>query len=113
MKTILDDNMREIVIVADLLLHSRGQILKRDNLIAVEMKKSIRPLKERQSDRHRLKLMTRASYDGVYSLESGGLPKHVCGYEFGVYIELDTRRSHFLCEEYQGGELVRSLDGIF
>ncbi len=33
-KTILDDQMREIVINCDLILHSRGEIITRDNIIA-------------------------------------------------------------------------------
>src|ERR1700722_3623018 len=42
-KTIIDDQAREISITYDLILHSRGEIVQRDNLIAIEMKKSDRP----------------------------------------------------------------------
>src|SRR5689334_6632657 len=50
-KTILDDQMREVVINCDLVLHSRGQVAKRDNLITIEMKKAGRPEEEKERDR--------------------------------------------------------------
>ena len=39
-KTMLDDDMQVINITCDLILHSRGEVMARDNLIAIEMKKS-------------------------------------------------------------------------
>src|ERR1700733_6254376 len=38
-KLILDENLEEVSITCDLVLHSRGTIVRRDNLIAIEMKK--------------------------------------------------------------------------
>lgn len=46
-KTIMDDEYQIIRINCDLILHSRGEIIQRDNLIAVEMKKIERPQYEK------------------------------------------------------------------
>lgn len=58
-KTIMDDEYQIIRINCDLILHSRGEIIQRDNLIAVEMKKSERPQYEKDSDINRLRAMTK------------------------------------------------------
>ena len=49
-KNIINDDLRIITINCDLILHSRGQNKWQDNLIALEMKKSNRLEKEKQSD---------------------------------------------------------------
>jgi hypothetical protein len=105
-KTILDGNAQEIIITCDLILHSRGEIPARDNLIAVEMKKSERPAEEKQSDRARLRTLTKNSYDDVWTADGETLPKYVCRYELGVFIELDLRRRLIGIEEFQRGEAV-------
>jgi hypothetical protein len=104
-KTILDDNLREIGITCDLILHSRGHIVERDNLIAIEMKKSDRPAAEKGSDRLRLKILTRDSYDGVWSADGVTLPEFVCGYELGVFIELNLRDALVTTEEFRRGQV--------
>lgn len=43
-----------VTINCDLIVHSRGEIARQDNLIAIEMKKSSRTKKEKDSDRRRL-----------------------------------------------------------
>lgn len=58
-KTIMDDEYQIIRINCDLILHSRGEIIQRDNLIAVEMKKIERPQYEKDSDINRLRAMTK------------------------------------------------------
>jgi hypothetical protein len=102
-KTILDDEMKVITITADLILHSRGQSIPEDNLIAVEMKKAGRPSKEKQADRDRLRAMTKASYDGVWSNDGSTHPEHVCGYRLGVYIELNSADRTARLEYFVGG----------
>lgn len=88
-KTIIGADSREIVINADLILHSRGNTVARDNLIAIEMKKSTRPDREKEKDRERLIAMTKSSYDDIWSADGKTHPEHVCGYEFGVFLDLD------------------------
>jgi hypothetical protein len=107
-KTILDGQAQEITITCDLILHSRGEIANRDNLIAVEMKKSDRPQEEKQSDRSRLRILTRDSYDDVWTADGVTLPKYVCRYELGVFIELDLRHRRVTVEEFERGEAVAS-----
>lgn len=105
-KTILGENMEVVVIQSDLILHSSGHNVSEDNLIAVEMKKSERPEHEKESDRKRLRAMTKTSFDGVWSNDGTTHPEHVCGYRLGLYIELDANRRIALLERYASGELV-------
>lgn len=68
-KTIIDRNLHVIVINCDLILHSRGQHPEQDNLIAIEMKKSGRPEKEKEKDRNRLIALTKDSFDDIWSFD--------------------------------------------
>lgn len=112
-KTILDDEMEVVTIQCDLIVHSRGEIMGADNLIAIEMKKSTRPETEKESDRKRLRAMTKASYDDIWSYDGTAHPEHVCGYQLGVYmiINLATRTCNF--EYYQHGNLVDQRIQVF
>jgi hypothetical protein len=105
-KTILDNDAHVIRITSDLILHSRGQVVGDDNLIAIEMKRSDHREHEKQKDRARLRAMTKASYDGVWSADGETLPEHVCGYHLGYYLELDASSRRFLVEQYEHGDLV-------
>lgn len=102
-KTILEEGMEVITINCDVILHSRGAILKQDNLIAIEMKKSNRTQEEKDSDRKRLRALTKDSYDDVWSFDGTALPEHVCGYIWGYYIELNSRSRTCLFEQYKKG----------
>ena len=102
-KTILDDAYRVITINCDLILHSRGKIVIEDNLIAVEIKKSERPPGEKQENRDRLRALTKDSDDGIWSPNNVTLPKHVCGYVLGVYIEVNRTKRICLVEYYSSG----------
>ncbi len=105
-KTILDDGLNEIVINCDIIIHSRGQIIEQDNLVAFEMKKANRPQTEKDSDKNRLRALTKDSYDDVWSADGKTLPEHVCGYVWGVYLEIDNLNRTELVELYQNGQLV-------
>lgn len=107
-KTILDDDMQVITINADLILHSRGESIAEDNLIAIEMKKSERSAYQKDADRDRLRAMTKSSYDGVWSNDGTAHPEHVCGYRLGVYIEIDSNNRSSMIEHFIGGERVFS-----
>jgi len=102
-KTIIGADAREIVINADLILHSRGNIVARDNLIAIEMKKSTRPEREKEKDRERLTAMTKSTYDNIWSADGITHPEHVCGYELGVFIDLDISALAVIVEYYIDG----------
>ena len=75
-----------------------------DNLIAVEMKKSTRPEDEKLSDKLRLRALTKSSYDDVWSYDGKAHPEHVCGYQLGIYIELDIENENYKIEGYVSGE---------
>ena len=91
---------------ANFLLTSRGEIVEKDNLIALEMKKSYWLKKEKEDDRARLTALTRSSYDGVWSFDGKTLPEHVCGYDLGICYEIDLKTRLIYIEYYVKGELV-------
>ncbi|MFA5352268.1 MAG: hypothetical protein WC304_03245 [Candidatus Gracilibacteria bacterium] len=103
-KTIIDNEFRVVNVSCDLIIHSRGNNIKQDNLIAVEMKKSNRPEEEKKSDRNRLIALTKDSYDGVWSNDGKTHPKHVCGYKLGFYMEIDRDKKNCLFELYRKGK---------
>lgn len=105
-KTILNDKEEIVTIQCDLIVHSRGEIMGADNLIAIEMKKSTRPLAEKEADRKRLMAMTKDSYDGVWSYDGTTHPKHVCGYKLGVYMIINIAKRTCELEYYEHGEKV-------
>lgn len=102
-KTILDNELNVIIICPDVVVHSRGNNIEQDNLIVIEMKKSFRPQYEKDSDRKRLRAMTKDSYDDVWSYDGKTHPKHVCGYGLGVYMEINTEQRQCLLEYYKKG----------
>lgn len=108
LKTIKDsDGDGEIITInCDLLLHSRGENLVQDNLIAIEMKKSTGKRSEKEKDRKRLKALTRQSFDNIWSYDGKKLPEHVCRYKMGVYYEINVSRMQVMLEYYRNGELL-------
>ena len=107
-KTIYNDDLEVVSIVCDLIVHSRGEIVEKDNLIALEMKKTYRSQKEKEKDRARLVALTRDSYDGVWSVDGKTLPVYVCGYELGIYYEIDKKCNLLFIEYYAKGEKIKS-----
>jgi hypothetical protein len=105
-KTIIDDQNNIIKITCDLILHSRGEIEKRDNLIAIEMKKSGREKNEGDKDRNRLRAMTKSSIEGVDSDDETPNPEHVCGYELGAFIEIDIEHCRINIELFVKGNFI-------
>lgn len=112
-KTILDKNMKVICITCDIILHSRGEIVNRDNLIAIEMKKSNRSEEEKQSDRERLRALTKSSYDDIWSFDGKTYPEHVCGYETGYFIELDLDNRTYIVQQFKNGDFLNQVSGVF
>ncbi|WP_312314774.1 hypothetical protein [Empedobacter brevis] len=105
-KTILDEKMVVIPIQCDLIIHSRGENIINDNLIAIEMKKSSRPKSELADDRKRLRALTKESYDNIWSNDGIALPEHVCGYDVGIYLILNIKKRNFDIEYYYKGNLI-------
>ena len=98
-KTIVDDEAHEISITCDLILHSRGENIRNDNLIAIAMKKSDQPKREKDEDRIRLRALTKQSYDNVWFNDGITPPRYVCGYQLGpIYRAKCSQRS-----DHRGG----------
>jgi len=107
------DNLVEVRIQCDLLLHGRGERGLRENIIAIEMKKSTAPLQEKLDDKIRLRALTTPPGPNTWPADGKTFPEYVCGYELGVYIELDIKRALYVVEEYRGGKLVATHPGAF
>ena len=107
-KTVQGVNSVSVTINCDLILHSRGEHIEQDNLIAIEMKKSTRPRDSKNADRQRLIALTKDSFDDLWSFDGTTLPEHVCRYVLGVYYEIKYTRRQILVEYYRKGELQRT-----
>ena len=105
-KTILDGNMEEVRINCDLILHSRGESVIEDNMLAIEMKKSDRPEDHKLSDKIRLRALTKNSFDDIWSNDGETHPEHVCGYELGIYMEIDINNREMILEGYASGNMI-------
>jgi DNA mismatch endonuclease (patch repair protein) len=105
-KTLMDETMKIIPITCDVIVHSRGKIVNKDNLIAIEMKKSNQSKQEKEDDRIRLKALTKQSYNDIWSFDGHTLPEHVCGYTLGVYIEIDPMKFNAKIEYYYNGQYI-------
>ena len=103
-KTLLNDKFEVVTINPDIIVHSRGEILKNDNLIAIEMKKSTSSDVDKHNDKVRLIALTKDSYDGVWSFDGVTLPEHVCGYSLGIYYEINLSKHSILLEYYVKGK---------
>ena len=100
-KTIQGMDEQIVTINCDLIVHSRGQNVVRDNLIALEMKKSTG--RQKDKDRNRLGCLTMSPEQKDWSYSDKVVPEHVCGYGLGVYYEVNFRRKNILVEYYKDG----------
>lgn len=107
LKTIINGNPTPITICCDLIVHSRGQIVTQDNLIALEMKRNTHSKDEKDKDKIRLKCLTRDSFDETWSFDGTTLPEHVCRYVLGVYYELNIEKRQLDIKYYVKGKLAK------
>ena len=107
-KTIKGPDFEIIPINCDLIVHSRGEIVEQDNLIAIEMKKATAPRADKEKDRERLIALTKDSFDDVWPFGEKALPEHVCRYVLGVYYEINYKQKSILIEYYRKGRKVKS-----
>lgn len=108
-KTIIDGDMKVVTINCDLIVHSRGDIPKQDNLIALEMKKSRASAREKEKDRIRLISLTKDSFDNVWSFDGQTLPDHVCRYKLGIYYEINILKRLLRIEYYNRGKKINEI----
>lgn len=102
-KTIKGASEEIITINCDLIVHSRGQNINQDNLIAIEMKKSNSSNHNKESDRIRLECLTKEPEDNIWSYGGKVFPEHVCGYGLGIYYEVNFRHRIIRVEYYRHG----------
>lgn len=102
-KCIINEKMEYFDIFCDLIIHSRGENKKQDNLLAIEMKKK-ENRKDRFKDKKRLEIMTSDSY--VDEILFDELPLYICRYALGIFYDLDTKRRQIKLDFYQHGKLV-------
>ena len=106
-KTILDDNCEVISIQCDLIVHSRGNNIEQDNLLAIEMKKSYRDQDSKDTDRMRLRALTKSTYDNdIWAYDGKSFPKRVCRYILGVFYEVDHTKQVIYLEYYRNGKMI-------
>jgi hypothetical protein len=74
------------------------------------MKKKKHSRASKDDDRRRLEALTR-SHAAASRLSRR--QDHVYGYQLGLFIELDTKRTAYLIEVYKGGANVDELRGHF
>lgn len=109
-KTIKSAEEQIITINCDLIVHSRGQNALHDNLIALEMKKSNARPCYKKKDRERLQCLTKHPDGDVWSYDGKIFPEHVCGYDLGIYYEVDFRRNMVVIEYYKDGNHIFQYD---
>ncbi len=99
-KVITYDKLRKSI-VCDLIVHSRGNLIENDNLIALEMKKSYRSYKDKEDDKNRLKLLTKQ--DDYY--KNSELTRYTSSFKYilGIYYEINIKTMHILIEFYKNG----------
>lgn len=83
-----------------------------DNLIALEMKKSTARPCYKEKDRERLQCLTKHPDGDVWSYDGKTFPEHVCGYDLGIYYEVDFRRNMVVIEYYKDGNRISQYDII-
>jgi hypothetical protein len=105
-KTIINRATVVVRISCDLLVHSRGEVVEDDNLLALEMKKSTAPESEKLSDKERLCALTSIPLEQVWSFDGQTHPEHVCGYKVGIYMEINRKERKCYFERYRHGELL-------
>ena len=106
-KTIRGMDEEIVTINCDLIVHSRGQNVYRDNLIAIEMKKSTGRIEHKESDKNRLKCLTKRPDQDVWRYSGKALPTHVCGYGLGIYYEINFRSNIISIEYYAEGNCYK------
>lgn len=89
-------------ITVDLIVHSRGQIQDKDNLIAIEMKKKSSTTKYENAannDRKRLELLTAVQNETEIYF----------GYQIGFFLEFDLKNKLINVEKYVSGKKLEKF----
>ena len=85
---------------------------QREDLQLQRLKKAA-AASEKDSDRERLMAMTKVTFDDIWSADGTTQPEHVCGYELGVFVELDIAAMRARTEFFERGDFTRSSESRF
>jgi len=77
------------------------------------MKRRGHRAEDKNSDRVRLRALTKAFVPDIHGAGGDEIPPHVCGYVLGYFLEIDADARRWLVEEYQAGALVAQQDQAF
>ena len=77
------------------------------------MKKIERPQYEKDSDINRFRAMTKKSYDDIWSFDGETHPEHVCGYEYGYFLEIDNVNRSYNVITVVEGEVINQSNFLF
>ncbi|PAD45290.1 hypothetical protein [Shouchella clausii] len=113
LKTIKNHKEIIIPITCDIIVHSRGENINQDNIIAIEMKKSSNSKAKKDKDRERLIALTKDSFDNIWSYDGKTFPEHVCCYLLGVYYEINLEKRLVEIEYYMKGEFQKNFNVRF
>jgi hypothetical protein len=102
-KQIKNENGRVEDITCDLIIHSRGNNAKQDNLLALEMKKVSARDADIDSDRRRLVALTQQS-------DKSGLEEYACSYTLGILYLIDCATGDARYEFFSNGKRLRNSD---
>ncbi|URZ88077.1 hypothetical protein [Floricoccus penangensis] len=103
-KTIKNNQELIIPITCDIIVHSRGENIDQDNVLAIEMKKSSNSRLKKDKDRERLMALTEDTFDNIWSYDGKTFPDHVCRYLLGIYYEINLNKRTVVIEYYTKGE---------
>ncbi len=110
LKTIKNYREEIITINCDLIVHSRGEIVEQDNLLALEMKKSTASNSDKVKDKERLMALTKDTFDDIWAYDGKSFPEHVCRFILGVYYEVDIPKRTVSIEYYRKGTLLHKYE---
>lgn len=115
LKTIFDNeqDLKVIKVTCDVIVHSRGKNIKQDNLICIEMKKSTAIKSAKISDKRRVQILTKDSFDDIWSYDGKEFPEHVCRYKLGVYYEVNIKAKMVHIEYYEKGKKTKEYNSKF
>ncbi len=115
LKTMFDaeQQIKVIKITCDVIVHSRGKNKEQDNLICIEMKKSTADENKKEADKRRMQILTKDSFDDIWSYDGKTLPEHVCRYKLGVYYEINLKVQMVYVEYYKKGSKMLKYEVEF
>ncbi len=74
------------------------------------MKKSTAIKIAKISDKKRVQILTKDSFDDIWSYDGKEFPEHVCRYKLGVYYEVNIKKQMIHIEYYEKGKKTKEYN---